>query len=98
MMLTGKFFEHNLITHLNWLSTTRENSGEICGFEEIENMRIYFRDCLEEIIKNNNGNPLPDRFSLEKLKTIYERSDFDWQDYGKYADFCKWLVNYVDDS
>ncbi len=63
--------------------------------EAIEKARIQFRGFLTIILENEKQLELPESFPLIKLRQIYEKSDFNWNDPRKYGGFRFWYVNYV---
>lgn len=63
--------------------------------EAIEKARIQFRGFLRIILEDGKQFELPESFPRVKLRTIYEKSDFNWNNLREYEEFQFWYVNYV---
>mgnify|MGYP001602124076 CR=1 FL=1 len=61
--------------------------------ERIDAAKFLFVDFLESIVAGKYHFNLPESFSLEKLKEVYEKSDFDWKDPEKYSKFRQWYIS-----
>ena len=60
--------------------------------EILESAHYLFRDYLARTIRNVENLEFPRGITIDKLKEIYEMSDFNWADYSKFSNFREWYL------